>query len=126
MFTKTYDEEKFGDIPPIDKNGIPTTYLSFLILDLMFSERNRWFTAKDLAKLLAAKQSDTDSICRQLKLLDFLSEDSSQPTRYQYKLNSTNVDIQSGFEKFLVDVRLENLPVHLMLDYSPSLRRRST
>ena len=122
MFTKPYDEEKFGDIPPIDKNGKPTTYLSFMILKVMFSEPNRWFTPEDLAKLLAANRSDTDSICHQLTVTDLLTSDSSQPGRYKYNINSNNIDIQTEFESFMADVELDNLPVHLMLDYSPSYR----
>ena len=118
--TKFTDEQEVAELPPIDKNGRPTTYLSFMILKLMFSEPNRRFTPHHLAKLLAAKKSDTDLICRQLKQLDLLSEDPLQTVRYQYNLNTSNLEIQTALECFLAEVELNNLPVHLMLDYSPS------
>ena len=93
-----------------------------MILKLMFAQLKRWFTPQELAKLMAAKHSDTDVICRQLHRVDLLSEHPSQAGQYKYNLNCRNVDIQTGFEKFLVDVELGSLPVHLMLDYSPSFR----
>jgi hypothetical protein len=120
--SKSADQKSTVNLPPIDSQGIPTTYLSFMILKLMFSELNRWFTPEDLSKLLAAKHSDTDSICRQLKLMDLINEDPLQIGRYRYNLNTTNVNTQTDLECFLADVELNNLPVHLMLDYSPSYR----
>ena len=120
MFTKPYDEGKFGDISPIDNQGIPTTYLSFLILDLMFSERNRWFSSDQLAKFLAARNSDTHAICAGLKHADFLIEDASAPGTYKYNLNCCNAERQAKLEKFLLEVELDNLSVHSILPYSPS------
>jgi len=120
MVTKSAEEREICDIFAIDEHGRPTTYLSFLILELMFCEPRRSFTTTELAKLLAARFSDVDSICRQLKEVDFLVECAKVPSQYQYNLNSANSDIQAAFEKFLVEVELEGLPVHLMLDYSPS------
>lgn len=123
MFAKQTDTTKLGDIPPVDRNGKPTTYLSFLILELMLSQPKRWFSVKELSRLLAARLPDVDLICRQLKRQDLLAERPSQPGRYQYNWSSENVDLQIGFETFLIDVELESLPVHLTLPYSPSFRR---
>jgi hypothetical protein len=107
--------------PPIDPQGIPTTYLSFLILDLLFSERNRWFRADQLAKYFAARPSDTHAICAGLKHADFLIEDHSAPAAtYKYNLNCRNAEPQARLEKFLLEVELENLSVHSILPYSPS------
>ena len=125
MATTLHLEKELDDLPPIDEHGKPTTYLSFLILEQMFCEPHRWFTTRELARLLAAKFSDVDSICRRLELADFLVESPNVPSQYQYNLNSANSDIQAAFEKFLVEVELESLPVHLMLDYSPSFRSRA-
>lgn len=108
------------DFPPIDNQGIPTTYLSFLILDLMFSERNRWFTTDKLAKFFAAKISDANAICANLKHADFLIEDKQCPGTYKYNLNCINAERQARLEKFLLEVELENLSVHTILPYSPS------
>jgi len=110
------------DLPPIDKNGIPTTYLSFLILDLMFSERNRWFQADQLAKYFAARPSDTNAICAGLKHAGFLVEDASAPGNYKYNLNCYNAEQQARLEKFILEVELENLSVRSILPYSPSFQ----
>lgn len=122
MNTTLNIDKQLDDLPPIDEHGKPTTYLSFLVLELMFCEPHRWFTTTELAKLLAARLSDVDSICRQLKYANFLVETPKVPDQYKYNLNSTNSDVQAAFEKFLVEVELESLPIHIMLDYSPSFR----
>jgi hypothetical protein len=120
MLTKHSDDNKSKDIPPIDSQGIPTTYLSFLILDLMFSERNRWFAADQIAKFFAAKSTDAHTICASLKHTDFLIEDDSAPGTYKYNLHCCDVERQARLEKFLLEVELENLSVHSILPYSPS------
>lgn len=124
MVTNLDQEREICDIFAIDEHGKPTTYLSFLILELMFCEPQRWFTTVELARLLAFKFSDVESICRQLKQVDFLVESTKVPNQYQYNLNCRNVDLQTGFESFLIDVQLESLPIHLILDYSPSFHSR--
>lgn len=121
MNTTLHVDKQLYDLPPIDEHGKPTTYLSFLILELMFCEPHRWFTTTELAKLLAARFSDVDSICRQLKHADFLVESPKVPSQYQYNLTSAN-SVQAEFEKFLIEVELESLPIHLTLAYSPSFR----
>lgn len=119
---KLIDEEQFTDLPPLDIHGRPTTYLGYRILKLMFSQPHESFTPKELAKLLVAKDSDTELICRQLKQIDFFSEESSQPGKYKYNLKCKNVDDQAALESYLAEVYLKAIPVHLILDYSPSYR----
>lgn len=116
------DEEQFTDLPPIDIHGRPTTYLGYRILKLMFSQLHESFTPKELAKLLVAKDSDTELICRQLKQIDFFSEEPSQPGKYKYNLKCKNVEAQAAFESYLAEVYIKKIPVHLTLDYSPSYR----
>ena len=123
MFVELTDRSELGDIPPLDNNGKPTTYLSFLILELMLSQPNRYFTPKELTKLLAARLSDVDLIRNQLEILDLITENPKQAGEYKYNWSSSNVELQVGFETFLVDVELKNLPVHLTLAYSPSFRQ---
>ncbi len=118
--TKFTEEQQATELPPIDRQGIPTTYLSFLILDMMFSERNRWFGSDQLAKFLAARPSDAHAICAGLKHADFLIEDDSTPGTYKYNLNCRNAERQAKLEKFLLEVEMENLSVHSILPYSPS------
>jgi hypothetical protein len=115
-------EKKPSDVYPIDKHGRPTTYLAFRILKLMFSQPRKLFTPKELAKLLAAKHSDTELICRQLKRIDFFSEDPSQPGKYKYNLKCKNADAQAALESYLAEVYRKAIPVYLILDYSPSYR----
>ena len=120
MDAKSIYNKSTVDLPPIDSQGIPTTYLSFLILDLMFSERNRWFAADQIAKFLAARTSDVHAICDGLKHANFLIEDDSTPGTYKYNLHCYNVERQARLEKFLLEVELENLSVYSILPYSPS------
>jgi hypothetical protein len=80
---KLIDKKALGDIPPLDKHGTPTTYLSFLILKRMFSQASRWFTSKQLTTLLGARFANVDMICRQLKSLDLISENTSQHEQYR-------------------------------------------
>jgi hypothetical protein len=119
MITKPYNLPERLNVFAVDGQGIPTTYLSFEILKTAFSEPHRWFTTKELTTLFATTYYETNTICRQLELADLLTENPMQHGQYRYNLNSQNVDVQVGFEKFLIDVELENLPVHLMMDYSP-------
>lgn len=119
---KLIDEKEVANLPPVDKNGKPTTYLSFRILKLMFSQPHRFLTPKELSKLLVAKNSDTELICRQLKRMDFFSEDPSEPGKYKYNLKCKDVDTQVALESYLAEVYLKAIPVHLILDYSPSYR----
>ncbi len=117
---KSTNQKPAVNLPPIDSQGIPTTYLSFLILDLMFSERNRWLAADQIAKFLAARTSDAHTICTGLKHADFFIEDASAPGTYKYNLNCCNAERQARLEKFLLEVEMENLSVHSILPYSPS------
>lgn len=120
MASEQSNKQEPYDIFAIDGKGRPTTYLSFRILKTIFREPSRWFTSKYIARLLVADYTDTDMICHQLELADFLNVKGSEPEQYRYNLNSRNIDVQVGFEKFLIEVELSSLPVHLMLDYSPS------
>ena len=111
---------------PVDKYGRPTTYLSFLVLKTMLSEPRRWFASSELAEYFAAKHADVCFICHQLQEMGLFSESPSQPGQYRYHLESNEgAELQLGFERFLAEVEVENLPVHLMLDYSPSFQRPS-
>ena len=110
------------ELQPIDDCGRPTTYLSYMILKTTLYESNRWFTSGELAKLLAARQAEVDEICRGLMQADLLAEKYTHPREYKYNTHSRNTDVQIGFEKYVVDVEVEALPVHLTLDYSPSHR----
>ena len=113
---------EYMEFPPIDERGRPTTYLAFQILETTFHSANHRFTVEELARLLSANPTDTRLLCRQLEETDLLSGDQTEPHQYRYNRRSKNDEIQIKFEKFLVDVEVGGLPVHLTLDYSPSHR----
>ena len=120
------DERRFTrDIPPVNRYGRPTTFLSYLIADYMFDFRHQSFTTVDIWRTLAADPDDVDMICHQLYELDILKEIRSELKRYQYNLQCSNALLQAGLEKFLLEVTFSELPVARMLDYSPSRRYRN-
>ena len=109
-----------GDSFPLDTNGRPTSYLAYMVLKAAFVEPSRWFTAADFAKLLAASETDTKALCKDFRTVELFFEDDSSPGRYRYNLECPHSELQVAFEKFLVDVEYDSIPVHLTLDYSPS------
>ena len=117
-------DNKF-ELHPIDEDGKPTTYISYLILDLMFTEKRQHFTSLDVARRLAIRQDNIDLICNQLLSYDILTENPPKSGKYQYNLDSTNIELQTKLEKFLAYVKLEHIPVYRILDYSPSYRAPS-
>ncbi len=113
------------ELPPIDDFGRPTTYLSYRLLKYMYKYRNESYTPRELSGLLCAKHSDVKLLFRQLKKLDFIVEDLENSQKFRYNLNCKNVELQAEFESYLVEVLLKSLPVHRMVDYSPSYRQKS-
>ena len=114
-------ERALWDIFPIDGQGRPTTYLSFSILKVLFSRAQRAYTPQELAELLAADHDEVRIICRQLQLAELIMKTGGEYESYKYNLKSRNIDVQAGFEKFLVDVEQEGLPADLISDYCPSV-----
>ncbi len=114
-------KREYEAFPPLDRLGRPTTYLTFQIMETLHGT-NHGFTVEELARLLSANPADTHALCRQLEEIDFLYRDKTEPHSYRYNYRSKNEDAQIRFERFLVDVEVEGLPVHLTLDYSPSHR----
>ncbi len=111
---------------PVDKYGRPTTYVSFMVLKAMLSEPRRWFAPRELAECLATKQADVCLICRQLQEMGLVCKSLTEQEQYRYNLESNEgSELQLRLEKFLAEVEVENLPVHLTLDYSPSFRQPS-
>ena len=90
----------------IDEHGRPKDELTFKILRLFFSPpfppRHPKFSAAEVATLLAAPEKNVDSILKQLKWEDFLTEDSEQPGLYQYNYNCIHVERQVELEKAFV------------------------
>jgi len=113
------------ELPPIDFRGMPTTYLSYRILNRMFQEHNKGFTLVQLSKYFAARHSDAKSICNGLVKAGFLIKDSAKTEKFRYNLKCENAERQAHLEKFLLEVELEMLNVHQMLAYSPSFRQKS-
>lgn len=118
------NKPKIQELPPINNSGLPTTYMSYRLLKEMFGNHNRSYTIQELSDLTSFRISEVELMCKQLKALDFLTEESSDPTKFKYNVRCKNIELQIGFENFLADVFLKNLQVQIMLDYSPSYRIR--
>lgn len=103
---------------PIDERGIPITYVSYMVLKTMFNENRFWFSSKELSQLLVGRESEVREICEQLTEVSFLIKDNNGS--YKYNTSSNAPEQQAEFEKYLVSVRLEGTPVHLILPFSPS------
>lgn len=90
----------------IDDHGRPKDELTFKILRLFFSPpfppRHPKFSAAEVATLLAAPEIIVDSILKQLKREDFLTEDSTKPDFYQYNFNCIHVERQAELEKAFI------------------------
>jgi DNA-binding IclR family transcriptional regulator len=90
----------------IDDHGRPKDELTLKILRLFFSPpfppRHPKFSATKVATLLAAPEKTVDSILKQLKQEDFLTEDMSQSGLYQYNYNCIHVERQVELEKAFV------------------------
>lgn len=90
----------------IDNHGRPKDELTFKILRLFFSPpfppRHPKFSATELATLLAASEKIVDSILKQLKQEDFLTEHSNHPGLYQYNYNCIHVEQQVELEKTFI------------------------
>jgi hypothetical protein len=126
MHMKEVQKRDPWDIFPLDEEGRPTTYLSYRVLRTMFSQPRRQYTTRELCEVLASKEYEIEVILKQLALVDIVQQNPSCPGYYSYNLSSRNIEMQSDLETFLLDVELEGLPVHIMLDYSPTLPFRSS
>lgn len=105
----------------VDSSGIPTTYLSYLILRKLFREPHCWFTRSELSDFLVFPRVDVDTVCNGLVAVGLILEEDTKTRGVCYNLLScANIDLQAGFERFLVDVAYDSIPVESILDYSPS------
>lgn len=108
---------EYEEYRAIDGRGIPTTYLSFLVLRRMFENPRQDFTVHCLSELLAFKLSDVSIVCHGLSEGTMITEVSS--AKYRYNLACTDPR-QVAFESYLVDVATNYVRVDSILDYSPS------
>lgn len=107
-------------INALDRHGLPTTYLCFNILKLMFREHNRYFSIADLQALLAAKKTDVRLICNSLVAEDYIIRDPENTGQYRYNIHCRQEALQCGFECYLAEVETDSIPIHQYLPYSPS------
>lgn len=107
-------------INALDRDGLPSTYLCFNLLKLMFREHNRYFSIDDLQALLAAKKEDVNLICNSLIAEDFIIRHSEIACKYKYNLNCQQETRQCHFECYLAEVEANSIPLHEYLPYSPS------
>jgi hypothetical protein len=124
MQMKEIEKRDPWDVFPVDEEGRPTTYLSYRLLKTLFSQPRRQYTTEELSEVLASMEYEIEVMLKQLALVDIVQQDPSSPRSYRYNLSSRNVEMQANLETFLLDVELEGLPVHVMLDYSPTVPSR--
>lgn len=106
----------------IDKHGVPTTYLCFNILKTMLREHNIYFSMQDLCALHAARKKDVELICRSLHDVDFISRNPINSNEIKYNIHCDQENLQCAFERYLVEVREDSIPVHRHLPYGPHSR----
>ena len=115
-----YNKDKDNIKIPIDDEGRPTCFLSFRILRLLFSPPfpppRPMYNTKEIASFLAADYHKTDTILKYFVDLDMLTEPPGHPGYYKYNMNCPNIELQAGFEKYLVEFEQNNLPVQLSFD----------
>lgn len=114
------DDKRFTcDIPPINKFGQPTTYLSFMVAEYLYDYRNRAFSSIEISDILALNSEDTLQVCKQFSDIGIFIEKSSG--EYQYNLRCEEVDLQNGLESFFIEANQDETCIK-SLDYSPSVR----
>jgi len=104
----------------LDKQGIPATCLCFNILKTMFREHNQYFSINDLRALHAAKKKDIELICQGLRKVDFISSNPMNPNEFKYNTHCSQEILQCNFERYIVEVETESIPIYQYLPYSPS------
>jgi hypothetical protein len=96
----------------IDHHGRPKDELTLRIVRLFFSPPfpppKPSFTVKDVAALLAADFSKTESIIRQLTREQILSEDPQNPGLFCYNYRCPYVDHQARLEKHLLEEEMKH------------------
>ena len=107
---------------PIGQNGRPTSYIAFRILRLFFSPPfpppKPIFHPDEVAALLAADYGKTREIIKQFADMELLNELPDRTSHYRYNFTNSckNLDLQSSFETFLIEVQQINIPIHLIWD----------
>ena len=106
----------------IDGNGLPSTQVCFGLLKIFYEKKNKYVSLKFLRSQFATRKSDIDDICTQLVEADYIEENPHNPSEYRYKLDSENCQLQSNYEKYLLEC--EGSPGQVKsLSYSPSFTR---
>ncbi len=114
------DDKRFTrDIPPINKFGQPTTYLSFMVAEYLYDYRNKAFSSTKISDILALNREDTQQVCKQFSDIGIFTEKSSG--KYQYNLKCEETDLQNGLERFFIEANRDETCIK-SLDYSPSIR----
>ena len=96
----------------IDEHGRPKDELTLRIVRLFlsppFPPPKPSFTAKEVAVLLAADFSKTESIIRQLTHEQILYEDPQNPGTFRYNFRCPHVDHQAELEKHLLEEEMKH------------------
>jgi hypothetical protein len=107
----------------IDDRGRPKDELTLRIVRLFFSPPfpppKPSFTAKEVAALLAADFSKTESIIHQLTREQIFSEDPQNPGLFSYNYRCPYVDHQARLEKHLLEEEMKHKLTDSNLEFLP-------
>lgn len=107
----------------IDDHGRPKDELTLRIVRLFFSPPfpppKPSFTVKEVAVLLAADFSKTESIIHQLTREQILSEDPQNPGTFRYNYRCPYVDHQARLEKHLLEEEMKYKFASSNVDFLP-------
>ena len=107
----------------IDDHGRPKDELTLRIVRLFFSPPfpppKPSFTFKEVAALLAADFSKTESIIRQLTREQILSEDPQNLGTFHYNYRCPYIDHQARLEKHLLEEEMKHKFIDTNVEFLP-------
>jgi hypothetical protein len=123
MSVKESNVDELNQQSIIDNHGRPKDELTLRIVRLFFSPPfpppKPSFTVKEVAGLLAADFSRTESIIRQLTREEILSEDPRNPSLFRYNYNCPYVEHQAKLEKHLLEDEMKHKFIDSNVEFLP-------
>ena len=115
--------DKLSQQSIIDCHGRPKDELTLKIVGLFFDPpfppSKPSFTIQDVADLLAADISKTESIIKQLVSEQIVSEDSQNPGIFRYNYHCPFVEHQARLEKYLLEEEMKHSFADSTIEFLP-------
>jgi hypothetical protein len=93
---------------PIDREGIPTSDPAYQVLQHLFAGRREAHSPEEIAEKLLLHRELVRCMCRQFEVVDLVTEEPAGSSRYRYRLDSENVELQRQVEIALLDYPLRS------------------